>query len=249
MRDFQKNDKMIGEKFGRLTVISFFDSCKNSLRYSCNCDCGTKNFIAYGKLLRAGNTKSCGCLATESKSKNGKRNKKFNEYRIIDEKTMSGKSHNSEDIFYFDIEDFDKIKNFCWSLYSHTGRGRYMRSRIPNSKKGIFLHRLIMDCPDSFVDHKNRDTLDNRKTNLRIANFSENSSNAKNRKDNKSGVKGVVWIETKSKWRACLQVNKKRVLIKHFDSFIDAVIARLSSEKEYLGEFAPQKNLFEEYNI
>lgn len=45
---------------------------------------------------------------------------------------------------------------------------------------GIFLHRLITQCPDGFeVDHQNHDGLDNRRANLRVGTHAENMRNGK----------------------------------------------------------------------
>lgn len=59
-----KNDEMIGQKFGRLTVISLAPQNKTlksrCLRYTCQCDCG-KIIEANGNSLRTGHTTSCGC--------------------------------------------------------------------------------------------------------------------------------------------------------------------------------------------
>lgn len=60
---------MSGMKFGRLTVLNHTHS---KLRYGaywdCLCDCG-RPFNVRGSALRSGNTKSCGCLVTETSSK------------------------------------------------------------------------------------------------------------------------------------------------------------------------------------
>jgi hypothetical protein len=57
---------LVGEKFGRLSVIS---SCKISqyTGWICRCDCGNIT-QAYTNSLRTGNTKSCGCLQKERTS-------------------------------------------------------------------------------------------------------------------------------------------------------------------------------------
>ena len=52
---------LVGKRFGKLTVLSFA-YIQNSYSYwNCKCDCGN-TFIACGKLLTRGTTKSCGCL-------------------------------------------------------------------------------------------------------------------------------------------------------------------------------------------
>lgn len=56
---------MAGKIFGRLTVISFNGKTKRGeILWNCRCDCGTE-VVVYGKHLRYGSTKSCGCLCRE----------------------------------------------------------------------------------------------------------------------------------------------------------------------------------------
>lgn len=64
---------LIGQKFGRLTVIERNGSNKrNQANWLCLCDCG-KKITVLGARLRNGTTKSCGCLReiTKRKSKKG----------------------------------------------------------------------------------------------------------------------------------------------------------------------------------
>jgi len=58
---------MLGQKFGRLTVLSRAESIKGSLQWCwrCECDCGAV-LVVRGGALRTGNTKSCGCLQIEA---------------------------------------------------------------------------------------------------------------------------------------------------------------------------------------
>lgn len=57
-----------GQRFGRLIVIEL-NSIEGHSKWICRCDCGGK-YIALGKSLTSGNTKSCGCLRIESADKN-----------------------------------------------------------------------------------------------------------------------------------------------------------------------------------
>lgn len=64
-----KNNKIesviIGEKYGRLKIISFHHSDKRWRKwYECSCDCGN-NKIIMGSAIVSGNTRSCGCLSKE----------------------------------------------------------------------------------------------------------------------------------------------------------------------------------------
>lgn len=55
-----------GNRYGRLTVVSVRPTrtTKHGAEWRCVCDCGAI-IVARGTSLRAGNTKSCGCLLRE----------------------------------------------------------------------------------------------------------------------------------------------------------------------------------------
>ena len=52
----------IGERFGKLIVIAPTEKTKAGHRFICLCDCGGEK-VCFASRLRAGMTKSCGCLA------------------------------------------------------------------------------------------------------------------------------------------------------------------------------------------
>lgn len=57
---------LIGQRFGRLTVIAQTKCSKNgNARWLCKCDCGNTKDIA-SESLKRGHTKSCGCLCQEA---------------------------------------------------------------------------------------------------------------------------------------------------------------------------------------
>lgn len=55
---------MIGRRFGRLTVLSYVGIISRYRWWKCRCRCG-KRVTVRGSRLRAGTTKSCGCLRKE----------------------------------------------------------------------------------------------------------------------------------------------------------------------------------------
>lgn len=60
---------LVGQKFGRLTVIKAMDERVNSnIVWECLCDCGEYSYVLGTNLIR-GNTQSCGCLQREAVSK------------------------------------------------------------------------------------------------------------------------------------------------------------------------------------
>lgn len=64
-----------------------------------------------------------------------------------------------------------------------------------------------------------------------------------------SGVHGVCWNKGKNKWDAVIKYCGKKYFLGRYVDKIDAIIARLSAEKKFYGDLAPQFELFFEYNI
>ena len=88
------------------------------------------------------------------------------------------------------------------------------------------------------IDHINRDRLDNRMSNLRMATRSQNSMNKGRRSDNKSGVTGVTWHKGSQKWRAVCHMNGKQIQVGMFDSIEEAAKAYAEAAEKLHGEFA-----------
>lgn len=70
---------MLGQKCGRLTVISRAENKGTRAYWNCLCDCGNTKIVE-GKRLRTGHTQSCGCIRKETSSKQGLKNKHTEEY-------------------------------------------------------------------------------------------------------------------------------------------------------------------------
>lgn len=140
--------------------------------------------------------------------------------------------------FYFDKDDYEKIKDFYWRVHSH----KYVSTRMFNydvgKKTQVQLHRFIMNpLPNQEVNHINHDPFDNRKSNLRIVSTSQNQMNTIISVRNTSGVKGVNWDITSNKWRARICIDGKRISLGCFDSIELASKAREEAEKKYYGEY------------
>lgn len=59
-----KRIDLVGQRFGRLLVVSEALKLGNNRRVVCVCDCGNKRNVSFGN-LRSGMTASCGCLRSE----------------------------------------------------------------------------------------------------------------------------------------------------------------------------------------
>jgi hypothetical protein len=118
---------------------------------------------------------------------------------------------------------------------------------IPEIKKTISFHQYI---GFSNCDHIDRNELNNLENNLRESTQQQNCMNRSIQKNNTSGIIGVNWDSLNKKWVARINSGKnKRINLGNYNDFTSAVIARLQAEAKYYGEFAPQRHLFEQYNI
>lgn len=61
----KKREKMIGERFGKLEVLSFEGVRNEKAIFKCRCDCG-KEIVVRGNDLKNGGTTSCGCAKKEA---------------------------------------------------------------------------------------------------------------------------------------------------------------------------------------
>lgn len=246
---------LTGQTFGRWYVIEraedYVDLKGNHyVQWKCQCQCKNKTIknVTMSNLTR-GISKSCGCLQKELVSQrfSGEPNK----YDLSGEYGI-GWTNNTNREFYFDLEDYDKIKDYCW--FEHVEMKTYNRIEAYNkfvndnkfdNERVIALHYLITG--KKYQDHINRNPLDNRKENLRDSDCMQNSRNKSLQRNNTSGVAGVTF--SGGKWLARVNINKKQTEVYRGDSKEEAIKARLKAEKEYYGEFAPQQHLYEQYGI
>ena len=231
-------ESIIGKRFYMLTVLEQVEDKvgtdgRHRDRYLCVCDCGNKCLVT-GQLLKRGTTKSCGCLKKET----GNKNRRFNQYDMSGDFGI-GYTRNNNEPFYFDKEDFDKIKDYCWSICKNKKDG-YVKlcSRDIKSKKFVSFHQIVFG---KNVDHINRNTLDNRKENLRFANNTEQNYNKDLRKNNTSGFTGVYFDKCSNKYRARIKNKGKIYYSKACQTKEEAIQERLKLEQKFCGEFLPKR--------
>lgn len=109
------------------------------------------------------------------------------------------------------------------------------------NKKPHLVHRVIweMFCgpiPNGIcVDHRNRESADNRIDNLRLAEHSQNHYNSKKRINTKSKYKGVSFQE--GRWLARISSKGKQIYLGSYNSEYKAAMAYNRKLEEIAGEF------------
>jgi len=133
-----------------------------------------------------------------------------------------------------DAEDFEELSKYHW--YAHLLRGYwYAHTNIGkgSSRRTISMHRfLIKPGPGEIVDHRDRNTLNNVRGNLRRASRSQNKMNAA------TAFKGVHFRPRRNRWDARITVGEKRI---HLGTFLDefaAAHAYDDAARQFFGVFA-----------
>lgn len=135
-----------------------------------------------------------------------------------------------------DDEDYERINKYRWCASGNHASGIYAVTVI--DKQYVGMHRFLLQ-PNlgQDVDHRNRKTLDNRKSNLRICSRSQNNGNSIS-KGGISKYKGVSYNSLRNKWRATIVKDKRQYCLGYYMEEIDAVKAYDAAARIIFKEFA-----------
>ena len=206
---------LIKRRFGRLVVVEENGRTKTGqVCWRCLCDCGNE-WTGGMDSLRSGNTKSCGCLGDESRTKHGMHESP--EYstwegmvqRCLNKKARNYKWYGGREIVVCDRwRDF---KNFFKDMGAKPGKGFSVERRDNN--KGY--------CAE----------------NCCWANTTTQSRNKRMPISNSSGYRGVhLNKKPGGKYRAVISVKSKYIHLGHFDTITEAAEARRLGEIKYWGK-------------
>jgi hypothetical protein len=146
-----------------------------------------------------------------------------------------------------DAEDYDFLMQWKWcALWNQYTQSFYaVRNSEPvgdGYRHPIPMQREILGLSygdPRRADHiENGQTLDNRRSNLRICTPSQNAANGRMHRDNRSGYKGVSWGTKDKKWVVQVSKRGKRVYRKGFRSPVDAAQVYALVAYLHFGEFA-----------
>lgn len=151
-----------------------------------------------------------------------------------------------------DDDDYERLKGFTYSINNCGYARRYDKelSLRRNKVSCILMHRDIMGTPPPglFVDHINRNRLDNRKCNLRFVTRKQNNANrGKNKnKPSTSRYLGVSYDPKRKKWKAQISHYNKNKFIGRYDTEEQAAVAYNVAAIHYHGKFANLNDITEE---
>jgi len=134
-----------------------------------------------------------------------------------------------------DADDYGLVMKFSdtWRLLLHPNT---YYARATYYRDTILMHRVIMNADDVTnqgleVHHLDGNGLNNVRSNLRLVTHAENMRLRKGHKNNTSGHKGVN--RSRQKWKADISVNSRKIHLGVFNTFEEAVAARIKAEKEF----------------
>lgn len=136
-----------------------------------------------------------------------------------------------------DAEDEALVGGFKWyAVPASDGSTFYAARNHPETTRQLRLHNVLM-CPPAglFVDHINRDGLDNRRANMRLASRRENMANRRFPLG-KSGYRGVHRYGRR--WCASVSEQGQSVVVGVFDDPAKAARAYDVAASQRYGEFA-----------
>lgn len=141
-----------------------------------------------------------------------------------------------------DDTDFDWLNQWQW----HAVGGRYAarRVRVDGKSRYIRMHRLILGLTDpaEFCDHRDRDKLNNCRSNLRRCTKAQNAMNSRRLDEKTSRFKGVFkpnFFRRRPKpWVAKIHVGDRDVFLGYHATEEGAAHAYDSAARELFGEFA-----------
>ena len=138
-----------------------------------------------------------------------------------------------------DDEDYEALMKWKWTAHYHTTSKLWYVERNCGGKT-LSMHRQLMNVPANMcVDHKDRNTLNNQKSNLRIATRAQNNANrTASRSCLTSKFLGVAFESDRKKWTARIRKDGRGYRLGSFKTEREAAQAYNTAAMRFHGEFA-----------
>ena len=142
------------------------------------------------------------------------------------------------------VDDVDYVYLMQWKWQAHTSRTSWRptrRTRVEGKWTSRYMYHDIaerMGMRTAIVDHVDQNPLNNRRSNLRAATYSQNGHNCGPRQRSTTGVKGVSFHKEKHKYHAQIQVASKKYHVGYYKTLAEAAVAIQKKRQELVGEFA-----------
>jgi hypothetical protein len=135
-------------------------------------------------------------------------------------------------------KDFDFLNQWKWHAHKGSRSEDFYAARsVWPTRELLLMHRILLPSK-KWVDHKNGNTLDNRRKNLRCCTPSQNVWNSKKAKNNTSGFKGVTFHKARNAWQAQICFKTGRRYLGIFKTPQEAHRAYKKAAKQLFKEFA-----------
>lgn len=193
----RRRKNIVGEKLNGWHVLKETDHRDGVYFYECKClNCGTVS-VRNGGQISASKSAFCqNCVP---------------EYCFEIEGDTAVGTLVDGNKFLIDADDVARVSERYW----HMGKESYIVSCKKVRRGNDFLHRWILGVtdPSVFVDHINRDRLDNRRINLRKVSSTENAYNRSLASTNRTGFIGVYYSTYSRRYEAKVGYRKKRIYL------------------------------------
>lgn len=136
-----------------------------------------------------------------------------------------------------DDEDFPELIKYRWRI-QHSGYAIRNAGQRPH-RTSVLLHHHIMKPPAGlYIDHRNGNKLDNRRSNLRLCTRSQNYANRGKQSNNTGPYKGAHYHRGHRRWEARIQAAGTQYYLGQYNTAAEAARAYNDAALRYHGEFA-----------
>lgn len=137
-----------------------------------------------------------------------------------------------------DAIDWEYLKRYIWYA-KEDGTYVYAVSNSGGNRSAVKMHRMITHAgPIDIVDHINRDTLNNKRNNLRVVDKAQNAQNSIKRRDSSMRYKGVTKSSNANGFFARIKVSGVQKYLGYFKDPRLAALAYDDAAVKYFGKFA-----------